>query len=684
MLNAPLADIDVIKDQLRQYNHQYYVLDDPTVPDAEYDRLMQRLLALEAENPNWITPDSPSQRVGDSPLDCFSQITHALPMLSLDNAFNNDQLLDFDRKVRLRLHKQSEREVDQQVVYTCEPKLDGIAVSLTYEHGMLITAATRGDGSRGEDITQNIRTLTSVPLRLMGQDWPSLLEVRGEVYMPSQGFESLNESLASKGLKTYVNPRNTAAGSLRQLDSRITATRPLELCVYSLGQVSDPEALPASHFDVLIQLQQWGFKINAEMLRVQGIDACVDYYHALSKKRSSLAYEIDGIVFKVDAFALQQELGFVARAPRWAIAHKFPAQEEMTRLIDVDFQVGRSGAVTPVARLEPVFVGGVTVSNATLHNMDEIRRLDLHYGDTVIIRRAGDVIPKVVQVVVERRVDEARPIARPHGCPVCDGPVIQEEGEAALRCVSGLSCGAQIIQAIKHFVSRKAMDIDGLGEKQVQALVATGVVKHVADLFTLDYATLVSMDRMGSKSATNLMTAIERSKSTSLAKLLFSLGIREVGEATALSLALHYGQLGGVMQASEDDLQLVDDVGPIVANRIVRFFSETHNVTVIDALVEAGVNWPEFSPEKVQQLQQELPLSGLVFVVTGTMETQGRDELKQALQELGAKVAASVSKNTDFLVAGAKAGSKLAKAESLGVVVLTEDEVLAKMRAIKS
>ena len=431
LTNGSESSIDAIKDQLRYHNHRYYILDDPSVPDAEYDRLMQQLLAIEAKHPELITPDSPTQRVGATPLEGFKQVTHALPMLSLDNAFNEQDLKDFDRKVRERLFKANGQDLDTQITYTCEPKLDGIAVSLTYEDGLLSFAATRGDGSRGEDITQNMRTLDSVPLRLMGRGWPKVLEVRGEVFMPSAGFEALNKRLAEQGLKTYVNPRNTAAGSLRQLDSKITATRPLELCAYSMGLVSDEDALPQQHFDVLHQLQAWGFKINAEMKRVQGVEACISYYEALSAKRSKLAYEIDGIVFKVDEFILQKQLGFVARAPRWAIAHKFPAQEEMTRLIQVDFQVGRTGAVTPVARLEPVFVGGVTVSNATLHNMDEIKRLDLHTGDTVIIRRAGDVIPKIVRVIEQRRIVGASEIMAPNSCPVCEGAVVRDEGEAA-------------------------------------------------------------------------------------------------------------------------------------------------------------------------------------------------------------------------------------------------------------
>ena len=676
MSNILMTQLDVIKDQLRQHNHSYYILDDPSVPDAEYDQLMQQLLAIEAANPLWVTSDSPSQRVGDKPLAGFQQVAHALPMLSLDNAFNSDELRTFDRRVRERLNKYAQQPLEQSIVYTCEPKLDGIAVSLTYKNGLLVTGATRGDGSRGEDITQNMRTLDSVPLRLLGHGWPPVLEVRGEVYMPSAGFEALNSHLAEKGLKTYVNPRNTAAGSLRQLDSKITAQRPLELCAYSIGLVSDDKALPGQHFDILHQLQVWGFKINAEMQRVHGIEACIDYYQQMAVKRTHLAYEIDGIVFKVDQLEQQKSLGFVARAPRWAIAHKFPAQEEMTRLLKVDFQVGRTGAVTPVARLEPVFVGGVTVSNATLHNMDEIQRLDLHLGDTVIVRRAGDVIPKVVKVVLERRQATARPIEVPSICPMCAGPVERGKGEAALRCVNGLSCGAQIAQAIKHFVSRKAMDIDGLGEKQVQSLVTAGKVKHIVDLYALDYPALMAMERMGEKSVGNLLSALQASKATSLAKFLFSLGIREVGETTARSLAMHFGGLDKIKTTSIESLLLVDDVGPIVASRIHHFFADEEALKVISELQAAGVHWPEFDPLEITPEQQVLPFKDLSFVITGTLCSLSRDELKTQLQALGAKVASSVSKKTDYLVAGEKAGSKLSKAQDLQVRILDETQAL--------
>ncbi len=669
-----------LQEQIRHYNHQYYVLDNPTVPDSEYDRAMQALLAMEATHPQWITTDSPSQRVGDKPLDAFEQVEHAVPMLSLDNAFNGEELKEFDRRLRERLHKQTGRDLDAEVVYACEPKLDGIAVSLTYINGVLAVGATRGDGSTGENITQNLRTLDSVPLKLMGTGWPEVLEVRGEAYMPTAGFEALNARLIAAGEKTYVNPRNTAAGSLRQLDSRITATRPLEFCAYSLGQTSASDSLPQQHFDMLTQLQAWGFRINGEMRRVEGIQACLDYYASLSAKRMQLPYDIDGIVFKVDNFTLQQALGFVARAPRWAIAHKFPAQEEMTRLIKVEYQVGRTGAVTPVARLEPVFVGGVTVSNATLHNMDEIARLGLHEGDTVIIRRAGDVIPKVVQAVEAKRLANAKPLLAPQYCPVCEGELEREEGEAALRCNNGLSCAAQVKEAIKHFVSRKAMDIDGLGDKLVEALVEEGHIKHVADLYNLNHATLANMERMGDKSASNLIQALADSSATSLPRFLFALGIREVGEATARSLAMHYGKLANIMAASEEDLQTVEDVGPIVAGRIVHFFADQHNREVIKQLQDAGVHWPESEPIA----PEKLPLTGKTYVVTGTLQSMGRDQVKAQLQALGAKVAGSVSKKTDYVIAGENAGSKLAKANDLGVPVLDEAQAIELLASLNT
>ncbi len=659
---------------IRGYNYQYYVLDDPPVPDAEYDRAMQALLAMEQQQPQWVTPDSPSQRVGDKPLDAFSQVDHKVPMLSLENGFNTQDLQDFDRRVRERLHKQQQRDLEQPITYACEPKLDGIAVSLIYDQGVLVTGATRGDGHRGEDITQNLRTLASVPLKLLGDHWPSLLEVRGEVYLPIAGFKALNAQLLEKGEKPYINPRNTAAGSLRQLDSRITATRPLELCAYSIGQVSEKACLPASHYATLKQLHQWGFRINTQMQQVQGIDACVTYCQQLEKKRTDLAYEIDGIVFKVDDFSLQQTLGFVSRAPRWAIAYKFPAQEELTKLIKVEFQVGRTGAVTPVARLQPVFVGGVTVTNATLHNMDEIARLDLHEQDTVIVRRAGDVIPKVVQVVKNRRQQHAKPIAAPSQCPECHAALVVDNKETVLRCHNGLGCSAQVKQAIIHFASRKAMDIDGLGDKLIEALVDQGHIQNVAGLYHLQKEALVGMERMGDKSADNLLAAIQTSKNTTLGKFLLALGIREVGETTAQNLARAYGKFASLMAASEDQLKTIDDVGPIVASHIAAFFANTFNQALIRQLMDAGVHWPEHQPDALAQ--ELLPLAGKTFVITGTLNTMTRDELKTQLQALGAKVSGSVSNNTYALIAGEKAGSKLTKAQALDVLIMDENTVL--------
>ncbi|GAA6133805.1 NAD-dependent DNA ligase LigA [Oceaniserpentilla sp. 4NH20-0058] len=652
--------------QLNQANYQYYVLDDPQLPDAEYDRLFHRLKGLETEFPEVLTSDSPTQRVGATALSHFEQVTHEVPMLSLDNAFNEQDMLDFNRRIVDRL-KQSEI-----VEYACEPKLDGIAVSLLYENGRLIRAATRGDGSVGENITQNIRTIPSIPLKLLSSDVPPILEVRGEVYMPTTGFEAFNKKALANNEKPFVNPRNAAAGSLRQLDSKITAARPLEFCCYSLGRV-EGATLPNRHSEILKQFSIWGFKINPEMQVVNGIEGCMDYYHQLAEKRGSLAYEIDGIVFKVDDIAIQQALGFTGRAPRWAIAHKFPAQEQITLLKDVEFQVGRTGAITPVARLEPVFVGGVTVSNATLHNMDEIARLDVRVGDTVVIRRAGDVIPQIVNVVTSKRPDHAKQIQFPQSCPVCDSHIERVEGEAVARCTGGLVCAAQRKEAIKHFASRKAMDIDGLGDKIVEQLVDEGLIESFLDLYSLKLADVANLERMAEKSAQNLLDSINVSKQTTLAKFLYALGIREVGVATAQNLVNHFLDLKVLVKADFDALIEVDDVGPIVAQHILNFFSEPHNQKIIDGLLNIGISWPKI--EKVAA--DELPLNGRTFVVTGTLASMGRDEAKQYLQSLGAKVAGSVSAKTNGVVAGEKAGSKLTKAQDLGIDVMDEAAFLA-------
>ena len=665
-------EVEQLRSQLEVWNYQYYVLDQPTVPDAEYDRIMRRLQALEDQYPQLVRSDSPSQRVGGQPLSEFGQVSHELPMLSLDNAFDFQDLSEFDRRVRDRLDSP-----DLEVEYACEPKLDGIAVSLLYRGGVLERGATRGDGYTGEDITHNVRTVNSIPLRLRGEGFPEVLEVRGEIYMPRAGFEKLNQLARESGEKTFVNPRNAAAGSLRQLDSRITSRRPLEMCCYSVGQVKGGE-LPGSHDEVLECLLKWGLRTNSESAVVKGVAACEDYYQSLAARRDQLPYDIDGIVFKVNDLALQERLGFVSRAPRWAIARKFPAQEEMTRLLDVEFQVGRTGAITPVARLEPVFVGGVTVSNATLHNSDEVQRLGIRIGDTVIVRRAGDVIPQVVSVVIEQRPAKARPVVFPASCPVCGSVVERAEDEAVLRCMGGLICAAQQKAAIRHFASRRAMDIEGLGDKLVDQLVDESLVGNVAELFRLTREQLQALERMGEKSAEKLLAALETSKQTSLARFIFALGIREVGEATALSLARHFGSWEALSSADENQLLAVDDVGPVVADHLRQFFDSESSMSVVAQLREAGVTWPdlEVSPE------QALPLAGQTWVVTGKLEIMGRTEAKQYLQDLGAKVAGSVSSRTTCVVAGPGAGSKLGKATELGVEVIDEAAFVERLSAL--
>jgi DNA ligase (NAD+) len=655
---------------INDYNHRYYVLDDPSVPDAEYDRCMQELLALEARFPDLVTPDSPSQRVGGRPLSAFAQVQHAIPMLSLDNVFDDDALRDFDRRVRERLNG-----IDA-VEYACEPKLDGIAVSLLYRDGILVQGATRGDGTTGEDITGNVRTIPSIPLRLMGSGWPQILEVRGEIYMPRAAFAAINEAARQRGEKGFMNPRNAAAGSLRQLDPSVTASRRLEMCCYS-ASVVEGGVLPAVHSEVLYRLRDWGFRINPEMRNAANLGECIEYYRQLMQRRDALPYDIDGIVFKVNHRSLQERLGFISKAPRWAVAYKFPAQEEVTRLLDVEFQVGRTGSITPVARLEPVFVGGVTVSNATLHNADEIHRLGLKIGDAIVVRRAGDVIPQVVSVVPEKRTLDAIEIRFPESCPVCQSPLERQEGEAVIRCTGGISCPAQVKQAIQHFASRKAMDIDGLGEKLVDQLVDAGLVATVADLYQLTVEPLAALERMGEKSASKLVDAIHHSRTTTLPRFLFALGIREVGEATALSLANHFRSVERLQDAGEEDLLQVDDIGPVVAQHILHFFANEHNRQVIRQLMLSGIHWPEpATPDAAN-----LPLAGKVVVLTGNLESMGRTEAKERLQQLGAKVSGSVSANTDLVIAGPGAGSKLGKAESLGVAVIDEAGFLALLEA---
>ena len=664
-----LQELESLRQQLDTWNHQYYVLDEPSVPDAEYDRAMQRLLSLEEQHPESQTNDSPSQRVGGKALEQFTQVVHEVPMLSLENAFDQDDMLAFNRRVLDRL-EQTEVELE----FACEPKLDGIAVSLLYNAGCLERAATRGDGATGEDITHNVRTIHAIPLRLRGEDVPAVLEVRGEIYMPREGFEALNRNARKRGDKPFVNPRNAAAGSLRQLDSRVTASRPLDMCCYSVGRVEGGE-LPDRHADVLKRLHSWGLKVNPESVVVRGIGACDDYYQKMAAKRDSLSYDIDGIVFKVNELELQARLGFVSRAPRWAVARKFPAQEELTTVLDVEFQVGRTGAITPVARLKPIFVGGVTVSNATLHNGDEIERLGLRVGDTVVVRRAGDVIPQVASVVLDRRPRNARAVEFPTRCPVCDSKLEREEGEAVWRCVGGLICAAQQKAAIKHYVSRRAMDIDGLGDKLIEQLVDEGLVENVAGLYTLSRDVLQGLERMGEKSADNILRAVEKSKQTALPRFIFALGIREVGEATARNLALHFGAWEALVSASEDQLLDVDDVGPVVADHLRQFFDSSSSMELVAQLRNAGVSWPDV--EKAQSSMQ--PLRGQTWVVTGKLEQLSRTEAKAHLLAIGAKVAGSVSAKTDCIVAGPGAGSKLAKAQELGVRVIDETALLAML-----
>ena len=668
MSSSISEQINHLRTLLEQHNYNYYVLDTPSIPDAEYDRLLRELSALETQNPEFLSADSPTQKVGGAALSKFEQVAHQVPMLSLDNAFSEDEFTGFNRRIKERLMSTDE------LTFCCEPKLDGLAVSIIYRDGVLVQAATRGDGFTGENITQNVKTIRNVPLKLRG-DYPKELEVRGEVFMDSAGFEKLNNEAQKRGEKVFVNPRNAAAGSLRQLDSKITAKRPLMFYAYSTGLVADG-SIPEDHFQQLEKLTDWGLPLCPETKLVEGPQAALDYYDDILTRRSELKYEIDGVVIKVNKKALQERLGFVARAPRWAIAYKFPAQEEVTQLLDVEFQVGRTGAITPVARLEPVFVGGVTVSNATLHNGDEIARLGVKVGDTVIIRRAGDVIPQITQVVLERRPTDARDIVFPSACPICDSHVEKVEGEAVARCTGGLVCPAQRKQAIKHFASRKALDIDGLGDKIVDQLVDRELIKTPADLFILKQGHFESLERMGPKSAKNLVTALNEAKATTLAKFLYSLGIREAGEATAQNLANHFLTLENIISASVESLTQVSDVGDIVASHVRGFFDEEHNLAVVNALIEQGVHWPALSALS----EDEQPLAGLTYVLTGTLNTLNRNDAKARLQQLGAKVSGSVSAKTDALVAGEKAGSKLTKAQDLGIDVLTEDDLIELLK----
>jgi DNA ligase (NAD+) len=655
--------IESLRDEIRYHNYRYHTLDDIEIPDAEYDRLMRELQHLESEHPELITQDSPTQRVGAEPSDTLKTIKHRLPMLSLDNVFSEDELREFHRRVADKLEYENGAD---DLQYAAEPKLDGAAVSLLYENGVLVRAATRGDGTTGEDITHNVRTVDSIPLRLLGDGYPSTLEVRGEVFMPLAGFEAYNKKARAAGEKTFVNPRNAAAGSLRQLDPRLTAERPLDMYVYSVGLVENGN-LPEYHSEIIDQLQVWGLKTCPERKVVSGVNGCLAYYKAIGNKRNALGYDIDGVVYKVDSLALQRELGFVSRAPRWAVAHKFPAQEELTTVEAVEFQVGRTGAVTPVARLDPVFVGGVTVSNATLHNIDELHRKDVRVGDTVIVRRAGDVIPEVASVVKSRRPSRTKRVDLPELCPVCGSHVRREDGEAVARCTGGLFCKAQRVEALKHFVSRRAMDIDGLGAKLIEQFVEEDRVKNPSDIYRLEKGELAERERMGEKSAENLVAAVESSKSTTLPRFLYALGIREVGEATAASIAAYFGNLAAIIGASTDELIKVPDVGPVVARRIRDFLDEEHNLEVIQELEALGVHWADTDP---MQVSDDGRLTGKTFVITGTLPHMTRDEAKAIIQKEGGKVTSSVSSKTSYLLAGENAGSKLSKAEKMGVDVI--------------
>ena len=669
-----------LRKQLHHHGHQYYVLDAPTIPDAEYDRLFKELQAIEAAHPELLTPDSPTQRVGGKPLDSFASVKHVVPMLSIRTETDTDAsgAEAFDTRIRKEL---ALTDAEPAVDYVAELKFDGLAMSLRYENGVLVQAATRGDGEMGEEVTQNIRTIGQIPLRLPG-DAPKVLEVRGEVYMARGDFEALNErqrgriAAGEKGEKTFVNPRNAAAGAVRQLDPTIAAQRPLSFFAYGLGDITPVEDGGPSfntHFDLLMVLKQWGFPVAEQTACVQGAAGLVDFHQRMGQARDALPFDIDGVVYKVNSLAAQRQLGFVTREPRWAVAHKYPAQEQLTTVQSIEVQVGRTGKLTPVAKLAPVFVGGVTVTNATLHNEDEARRKDVRVGDTVVVRRAGDVIPEVVSVVLEKRLLDAQIFTMQHECPVCGSPAVREEGEADYRCTGGLFCSAQRKQAILHFAHRRAVEIEDLGDKLVEQLVDAGVVKTLPDLYRMGFTALVTLERMAEKSANNVLASIEKSKQTTLPRFLFGLGIRHVGEATAKELARHFGKMDAIMDATVDQLLQVADVGPIVALSLRTFFDQPHNREVVEQLRACGVTWTEGEPTT----GASLPLAGQTFVLTGTLPTLSRDQAKDMLEALGAKVAGSVSKKTHCVVAGAEAGSKLDKAQELGIKVLDEAGLLA-------
>jgi DNA ligase (NAD+) len=661
--------VAALREQLAAYDYRYYVLDDPSVDDSVYDGLMRELRDLEAAHPELVSPDSPTQRVGGTAVAEFGVVEHAVPMLSLDNGFNEQEVRDFDRRIHERL------KTDADITYSAEPKLDGLAVSLVYRRGTLQRAATRGDGVHGEDVTANVRTIRGVPLSLRGSP-PDVIEARGEVFMPIDGFKLMNEQAQARGEKVFVNPRNAAAGSLRQLDPRITASRPLDIFLYAVGQV-EGGAVPQRHSALLQAFRDWGLKTCPEARVVQGVEGCLAYYRDIGARRSQLPYQIDGVVYKVDSRADQERLGFVSRAPRWALAHKFPAQEATTTLEAIDFQVGRTGALTPVARLQPVFVGGVTVSNATLHNMDEVHRKDVRAGDQVVIRRAGDVIPEVVRVVVDAAHRRRKPVRLPDKCPICGSPVEKGEGEAIARCTGGFTCRAQRQEGIRHFASRRAMDIDGLGDKIIEQLVEGDRVNSPADIYALTQQQLAGLDRKGEKSAANLHAAIASSRDTTLPRFLFALGIRDVGEATALALAQHFLTLEALAAATPQQIQEVPDVGPVVAAHVALFFASAEHMAVIARLRKLGVHWPPLQPRPTSGRK----LSGQTWVVTGVLSAMTRDEATQALVDLGAKVAGSVSQKTTGVVFGTDAGSKLRKAQELGIPLLDEPAFLKLLKS---
>jgi DNA ligase (NAD+) len=652
-----------LRQEINHHNYRYYVLDDPVVSDAQYDNLLRELQQIESEHPELITPDSPTRRVGAAPLSEFGEVRHKIPMTSMDNAFDDVEAREWDQRVRKSL------ETEGNVAYTAEPKFDGTSVSLRYEHGVLMQAGTRGDGSTGEDVTANVRTIKTVPLHLQGKGWPKVVEVRGEVVIPKKDFERLNAEQLKQGAKIFANPRNAAAGSLRQLDPRVTASRPLSFFPWGLGETSEPIARRYS--EVSKHLRDWGFRVTEFFRVVHGADDCLKYYQEILAKRDKLPFEIDGVVYKVDDLRARDQLGYTARAPRWAVAHKLPAQEETTVVEDIMASVGRTGVITPVAVLKPVQVSGVTVTHATLHNQDEVERKDVRIGDTVIVRRAGDVIPEVVGVIKEKRPRGARKWRTPDKCPVCGSQVIREEEEAAHRCMGGLVCSAQRMGAILHFASRHAMDIEGLGDKLVQQLVDKDMVKTVADIYRLKHDELADLDRMAEKSAQNLLDQIEKSKDTTLARFLHALGIPQVGEATAQLLADQFGSMDDIMDAGRETLEQIHGIGPAMAEDISSFFHEKHNRGVIRDLIKAGIHWP-----KPTRTKKSSALAGKTFVLTGGLSTMTRDEAKRRLQELGVKIAGSVSKKTDYVIIGEEPGSKADKARELGVTMLDEKEFL--------